>query len=193
MKLNQEILKEVNKVLDAYYKSLASNYQGEKSNSLSEELYYHVFYTDEDMGYVERGDFLNDFFQIAIKEKDSEMISDAFTFLYRDCGDFYRKDIIDSINSLLLETWHKSQEQAMYTIIMYLQDISSVPYLEKAAAWDDECIEFFKGGFHKDAIRGIFQIAKKDSIKILEGLVEKVDEETAPFLERKIREAKEYY
>jgi len=37
------------------------------------------------------------------------------------------------------------------------------------------------------------RIAKKDSIEILENLVGKVDEETAPFLERKIKEAKEIY
>jgi len=189
MKLNKNILSGINDIFDTYYKLRSSDYTGER---LCEELIYHFFYTDEDMDYVENGDFANDYFKIAIETKSEQMVYQAFDIL-RNCGKMYRKDIINSVNSLLLETWHSSQEEAMYMIIMYLQDTSSIPYLKKATIWDDKCIEFFKDGFHKDAIRRIFQIAKKDSIEILESLVGKVDEETAPFLKRKIKEAKEIY
>ena len=183
MKLNKNILIKIDKVID--------DYLANKIN-LDEELKNKIF--SDNKKYIESGDFLSDYFIEAINLKNSNMIDNAFILFYDNPNRYvYNKNIVDSINKLLLENWHSFQEKAIYTIIMYLQDISSITYLEKAAVWDDECIEFFEDGFHKDAIRGIFQIAKKDSIQILENLVGKVDEETAPFLERKIKEAKEMY
>ena len=183
MKLSKEIVNKIDKIINEHLISKIV---------LDKKLITEIFFENKE--YLKKGNFLNDYFEEAVKIKNSHMISNAFVIFYDNSNRYvYNKVILNIINKLLLETWHNSQEQVIYTILMYLQDISSIPYLKKAAIWDDECIEAFEGGFHKDAIRGILQIAKKDSIEILEDLVGKVDEETAPFLERKIKEAKEIY
>jgi len=183
MNLNQKVINNIDRIIDEYIT---------KKIILEDELIIHIFFENKE--YIQSSMFLTDYFEETLKSKSSNMVDNAF-ILFNDNPKkyIYSKDILNSINILLLENWHSFQEKSMYTILMNYSDKASLPYLKKAAIWKDKAIEVFEDGFHKDAIRGILQIAKEDSIDILENLVGKVDEQTAPFLERKIKEAKEIY
>jgi len=196
IKLTETEITEIRKLI-LNYCCIESNLDGELYSNTNLEKIENEIYNKYLVNYpeaIDNGDLVEYYFDIGIKKKDKRIIEDALFLLNIASYEVYNSTVIlDKLNILLLEEWHFWHENIINILVNDFKNEKSLTFLKRVAIWESDIIWDYEEYLHRAAIRGIFQIAKKDSIQILENLVGKVDEETAPFLQRKIKEAKEIY